>query len=131
MRMPLTMQILCEGCQAKKNDTNHWYTLTIRQQIAEVAPLTLKPDGRPYAERDGLQQYYCGRYCLLEAMTKWMDALTTQPSGIQPSSDPVLQLKNEQKTENKQQTEPAKSIPPRLFVLKRSAEPLTDSDLPT
>jgi hypothetical protein len=42
--------------------------------------LTLQPDGRPFAERDGLLQYFCGRYCLLEAVNKWMDELHNLPS---------------------------------------------------
>jgi hypothetical protein len=121
--MPLTTQILCDGCQAKKKDTNHWYTVIFRQQTAEVAVLTVRADGRPYVERDGLQQYYCGRYCILEAMNKWMDALTRQPSD--PSLQ--LQLKNEQATDNEQPIEPARRVPPKTIVLKRSAETLRNT----
>jgi hypothetical protein len=88
--MPLVTQILCDGCKIAKKETNHWYAVTLHQRSIEVGPLTFKPDGRPYAERDGLQQYYCGRYCILEAMNKWMDAIPNQPS-----SDPTLQLKND------------------------------------
>lgn len=88
--MPRITQILCDGCQATKKEANHWYTLTPSEQNAEIAPLELKPDGRPYSERDGLQQYFCGRSCLLQAITKWMDGLNTG----QPSSRPVFQPKS-------------------------------------
>lgn len=149
MTVPISTQILCDGCQEKKKETNHWYTLTIRQQTAEVARLTLQPDGRPNAERDGLQQYYCGRYCVLEAMNKWMDTLNGQPSSdpvvqsksgdemdtlnTQPSSGPVLQ------PERGQETEPARSSLPRTIVLRRSNWPTSSGptaesisgDLPT
>jgi hypothetical protein len=91
--VPITTQILCDGCQEKQKETNHWYTLTIRQQTAEVARLTII-DGQPNAERDGLQQYYCGRYCLFEAMTKWMDAVTTPPS-----PDAILQPNIEEESD--------------------------------
>jgi hypothetical protein len=115
--MPLTTQILCDGCQAKKKDTNHWYTVIFRRQTAEVAVLTLKADGRPDAEREGLQQYYCGRYCLLEAMNKWMDAVPRQ------RYDPLPQ-QNEQATDNEQQIEPRRIVSPKAIVLKRNAEAL-------
>jgi hypothetical protein len=118
--MPLTTQILCDGCQAKKKDTNHWYTVTFRQQTAEVALLTLKPDGRPYAERDGLQQYYCGRYCILEAMNKWMDALTRYPSDASVDH----QLNKEQAIDKEQQIELVRRVSARTIVLKRNADPI-------
>jgi hypothetical protein len=118
--MPLTTQILCDGCQAKKKDTNHWYTVRFHRQTAEVAVLTLRADGRPYAEREELQQYYCGRYCLLEAMNKWMDAVTRQPY------DPLLH-QNERATDNPQQSEPSRIVSPKAIVLKRTAEPLPNT----
>jgi hypothetical protein len=78
--MPLVTQILCDGCKTTKKETNHWYAITIHQRSLEVGPLKLQPDGRPHAERDGLLQYFCGRYCVLEALNKWMDELNTESS---------------------------------------------------
>jgi len=75
-RMPIVTQILCDGCKTAKQKTSHWYTLTIRQCTVEISRLHLQPDGRPSAERDGLLQYFCGSYCLLEAVTRWMDSLS-------------------------------------------------------
>lgn len=86
--MPLVIQILCDRCKVPKQATNHWYTVTIRQRSFEVGPLTLKPDGRPAVEREGLQ-YFCGRYCVLEAFNLWMEELSGQPS-----PDPLLQSEN-------------------------------------
>jgi hypothetical protein len=96
--MPLTTQILCDGCQTAKKDSNHWYALTVRRQGIEVTPLMLRPDGRPHAERDGLQQYFCGRYCLHNALTKWMDDLLVQAASLRPtfrSQDGGLFLQNQ------------------------------------
>jgi hypothetical protein len=96
--MPLRTQILCDGCQAPKKESNHWYALTVRRQSIEVTPLVLRPDGRPHAERDGLQQYFCGRYCLLNALTKWMDELVLQGASVRPmfrSQNGGLFLQNE------------------------------------
>jgi hypothetical protein len=83
--MPLVTHIVCDGCRTTKKDTTQWYTMTRRQETAEVSPLHFRADGRPYAERDGLQQYFCGRYCLIAALTKWMDELT-----LIPASTPVF-----------------------------------------
>jgi hypothetical protein len=107
--MPLKTQIVCDGCQAKMKETNHWYTLTIREHSTEVAILTLTPDGRPYGERDGLQQYYCGRYCLLGAMNKWMDALARQPS------DSTISMGTREQSNQR-----TPSVPQRSIVLKRA-----------
>jgi hypothetical protein len=73
--MPIVTQILCDACQSAKQKNSHWYTLTIRQGTVEISRLSLQPDGRPSAERDGLQQYFCGSFCLLEAITRWMDSM--------------------------------------------------------
>ena len=119
--MPFAAQIICDGCQAKKMGTNHWYTITFRQQTAEVAVLTLAADGRPHAERDGVQQYYCGRYCILEAMNRWMDALNRQSSALPPQ----CQLENEQAGE--QRIEPARTAPSKAIVVKRNTDPGTNT----
>jgi hypothetical protein len=29
--MPMITQTLCDGCQAVKKETNHWYTLVIEE----------------------------------------------------------------------------------------------------
>ncbi len=30
--MPIISQIICDGCQAVKKETNHWYTLVLNQE---------------------------------------------------------------------------------------------------
>ena len=87
--MPLVKQIICDGCKIAKKETNHWYAVTLHQRSIEVGPLELQLDGRPCAERDGLVQYFCGRYCVLGAMNKWMEELNRQPS-----EDAVILSKN-------------------------------------
>jgi len=74
--MPLISQIVCDNCQAVKKETNHWYTLGPDLHGVFVRPLE-------HANRDSScsgqsLQYFCGRFCLLEALRKWMDGMSEQ-----------------------------------------------------
>ena len=73
--MPIIPQILCDGCHAVKKETNHWYTLTTDKHGVCVRPLQLPSE---WSATDPAQsfQFFCGRFCLLEALTKWMDGMT-------------------------------------------------------
>ena len=117
--MPVRTQIFCDGCKAKKQDTNQWYTLTIQQQSAEVAPFTVLPIEQRDAEEGTVRQYYCGRYCLYEALSKWMDELTKQPCETSASSNAFQSSSNETAIETQQHPAP-RSIRPRPIVLRRS-----------
>jgi hypothetical protein len=80
--MPIISQILCDGCQAVKKQTNHWYTLVINEkQEACLRPMAMTPFDLLQADVAGVQ-YLCGRRCVSEALDRWMDSLTAlQPSG--------------------------------------------------
>jgi hypothetical protein len=71
--MPIVTQIVCDGCQSVKKDTNHWYMLSIDQQTATMSPLRNPSEGQPGPDRGVYRQFFCGRYCAVEAITRWMD----------------------------------------------------------
>jgi hypothetical protein len=74
--MPIVTQVLCDGCHAVKRETNHWYSLTVHEDGVTIGPLKMTPEGQPCIGRGTVQQYFCGRYCVLEALTRWMDLLS-------------------------------------------------------
>lgn len=74
--MPIVTQILCDGCRVVKKETNHWYTLTATEQGVCIHPLKLAAAGDPSQGVVRSQQYFCGRACTLEALSKWMDTLS-------------------------------------------------------
>lgn len=74
--MPIITQMLCDGCQAVKKETNHWYTLVVDEHptvclrpMAHTPPSLLQPGASQVL-------YFCGRYCAIEGITHWMDTLT-------------------------------------------------------
>lgn len=73
--MPIVTQIVCDGCQTTKKDTNHWYMLTIDQQTATMSPLRNTSEGQPSPGPGAYRQFFCGRYCAVEAIQRWMDHL--------------------------------------------------------
>jgi hypothetical protein len=74
--MPIISQILCDGCQAVKKQTNHWYTLVISDgHEACLRPMAMTPIELFQADAHGVQ-YFCGRRCVSEALDRWMDGLT-------------------------------------------------------
>ena len=74
--MPLISQIICDGCQAVKKQTNHWYTLVIKDnEQACLRPMAASPAELFKADAVGIQ-YLCGRRCVAEALDRWMDRLT-------------------------------------------------------
>ena len=83
--MPIISQIICDGCQAVKKQTNHWYTLVINdKQEACLRPMAVSTVDLLKTDAAGLQ-YLCGRRCVVEALDRWMDSLTVSPS--QPCQD--------------------------------------------
>jgi predicted Fe-S protein YdhL (DUF1289 family) len=73
--MPIVTQIVCDGCQTVKKEANHWYMLTIDQQTAALSPLRTTSEGQHHHERGTHRQFFCGRFCAVEAITRWMDHL--------------------------------------------------------
>jgi hypothetical protein len=75
--MPIISQIICDGCRAVKKETNHWYTLVIRdKQEACPRPMAMTPVDLFQEDVAGVQ-YLCGRRCVSEALDRWMDGLTS------------------------------------------------------
>ena len=80
--MPIISQIICDGCQAVKRETNHWYTLVLNQEHqACLRPMAMTPLHLTESDARGMQ-YFCGRRCVAEALDRWMDSLTALP--LQP-----------------------------------------------
>jgi hypothetical protein len=80
--------VLCDGCQAVKKETNHWYCLTVHEDGVTIGPLKMTLEGQPCVDRGTVQQYFCGRYCVLEALTRWMDLFTSRVD--HPALDAVV-----------------------------------------
>ena len=78
--MPIISQIICDGCQAVKKETNHWYTLVLNQEHqACLRPMAMTPSHLIESDARGMQ-FFCGRRCVGEALDRWMDSLTALPS---------------------------------------------------
>ena len=78
--MPIISQIICDGCQAVKKQTNHWYTLVFTEEHqACLRPMAVTPLHHVGSDVMGLY-YFCGRRCVHEALEHWMDSLTALPS---------------------------------------------------
>ncbi len=73
--MPIVAQIVCDNCQAVKRVTNHWYDIWV-----ENNSFSLKPLAADWSKNlpDRSHQYFCGRFCALEALTRWMNDLCTE-----------------------------------------------------
>ena len=77
--MPIISQIICDGCQAVKKQTNHWYTLVFTEEHqACLRPMAVTPLHQVGSDVMGLH-YFCGRRCVHEALEHWMDSLTALP----------------------------------------------------
>jgi len=75
--MPIVSQIVCDGCQAVKKETNHWYTLVIGDgHEACLRPMACTPSSLLQVKAPGAVQYLCGRLCAIEALDRWMDGVT-------------------------------------------------------
>ena len=75
--MPIVSQIMCDGCEAVKKETNHWYTLVIGENHeARLRPMAYTPSNLLQAGAPGVVQYLCGRLCAIEALDRWMEEVT-------------------------------------------------------
>jgi hypothetical protein len=74
--MPIVSQIMCDGCQAVKKETNHWYTLVIgADHEACLRPMAFTPSNLLQAGAPEVVQYLCGRLCAIEALDRWMEGV--------------------------------------------------------
>jgi hypothetical protein len=79
--MPIISQIICDGCQAVKKQTNHWYTLVFNDKHeACLRPMGMSPAELFQADATGVR-YLCGRRCVSESLDRWMDGLTALQDG--------------------------------------------------
>ena len=76
--MPIVAHIVCDGCQAVKKDTNHWYRSSIENNSFCIRPLDLPADWATKDSPDSYVQYFCGRFCAVEALTRWMNKLSDE-----------------------------------------------------
>ncbi len=76
--MPIVSHIVCDGCQNIKKETNHWYTIQRENKRHCIEPLALPADWAIKTLHDSAIEYFCGRSCALEALTKWMESLSRQ-----------------------------------------------------
>jgi hypothetical protein len=75
--MPIMSQIVCDGCQAVKKETNHWYTLVVgHDHEACLRPMGFTPSALLQAGAPAGVQYLCGRLCAIEALDRWMGDVT-------------------------------------------------------
>ena len=76
--MPIVAQIVCDNCQAVKRVTNHWYAISVENNSFSLKPLTLPADWATKTFPDSSLQYFCGRFCAVEALTRWMNKLCAE-----------------------------------------------------
>ena len=76
--MPIVAHIVCDGCQAVKKDTNHWYAISVENNSFCIRPLALPADWATKNFPDSSLQYFCGRFCAVEALTRWMNKLSNE-----------------------------------------------------
>jgi len=76
--MPIVAHIVCDGCQAVKKETNHWYSITNENNGLCIKPLSLPADWATKNLPDSSIEYYCGRFCAVEALTRWMNKLSDE-----------------------------------------------------
>ena len=74
--MPIVAHVVCDGCQAVKKDTNHWYASSIENNNFCIRPLDLPADVA--IQNYSSAQYFCGRFCALAALTQWMNKLSDE-----------------------------------------------------
>jgi hypothetical protein len=75
--MPLVAQIVCDTCHAVKRATNHWYVISLENNSFCFKPLALAlaADWATKHFSESSLQYFCGRFCAVEALTGWMTKL--------------------------------------------------------
>ena len=73
--MPIVAQIACDNCQVVKKHTNHCYAISFENNSVCLKPLGLPADWATKSFPDSSIQYFCGRFCAVEALTRWMNKL--------------------------------------------------------
>ena len=91
--MPIITQTLCDGCQAVKKESNHWYTLVVEEAAhhACLRPMVHTPASLMQLGASPNVLYFCGRLCAIEAIAQWMDREGEGPEAQSPrhrSADP-------------------------------------------
>ncbi len=73
--MPIVAEIVCDNCQAVKKHTNHCYAVSLENNSFCFKLLGLTADWATKSFTDSSLQYFCGRFCAVEALTRWMNNL--------------------------------------------------------
>ncbi len=92
--MPIVAQIICDGCEAVKKETNHWYTLVINNNHeACLRPMSHTPPS--LLQLGALQvSYFCGMRCAIDGITHWMDQLASYPKQGSDCEDAAIEIFN-------------------------------------
>jgi hypothetical protein len=73
--LPLVAQMVCDNCQMVKKQTNHCYAISLEKNSFCLKPVGLTADWASKSSPDSSVQYFCGRFCVVEALTRWMNNL--------------------------------------------------------
>jgi hypothetical protein len=92
--MPLVAQIVCDSCHAVKKATNHWYVISLENNSFCLKPLAFAfaADWATKHCSDSSLQYFCGRFCAVDALTGWMTKLYQDETGLSPTHGEDTQL---------------------------------------
>jgi hypothetical protein len=84
--MPIVTQIVCDSCHAVKKATNHWYVISLEKNNFCLKPLAvaLAEDWATQHCSDSSLQYFCGRFCAVDALTGWMTILYQHETELSP-----------------------------------------------
>ena len=86
--MPIVAQIVCDNCHAVKKATNHWYVISHENNSFSLKPLALALPANWATKQfpDSSLQYFCGRFCAVEALTGWMTKLHKDERELSPTN---------------------------------------------
>ena len=87
--MPIVAQIVCDNCHAVKKATNHWYVISLENDSFCLKPLALALPANWATKQfpDSSLQYFCGRFCAVEALTAWMTKLYKDETELSPENE--------------------------------------------
>ena len=83
--MPIVVQMICDTCHAVKMSTNHWYVVSLENNNFCIEPLALAADWATKPFSESCLQYFCGRSCAVEALTRWMTKLSKEETKLSPA----------------------------------------------
>jgi hypothetical protein len=88
--MPITAQIICDNCRVVETHTNHCYARSIEKNTFSIKPIRLTDGWATENFADSSFEYFCGRACAVEALTRWMNKLYAQTVRSQSHAEMIL-----------------------------------------